>query len=63
MSYFSAASKFVFKAVFSILVCFVDWPELISIETRASVGLTKYPPDFNFTVGSKILFNFSIFAS
>ena len=35
----SAASKLVFNAVFSILICFVDCPELISIETSASVGL------------------------
>ena len=35
----SAASKFVFKAVFSIFVCLVDCPELISIDTNASVGL------------------------
>ena len=35
----SAASKFVFSAVFSILICFVDCPEFISIETNASVGL------------------------
>ena len=62
MSDSSAASKFVFSAVFSILICLVDWPEFISIETKASVGLmTKYPPDFNFTVGSNILFSsFSI---
>ena len=61
----SAASRFVFSAVFSILVCLVDCPEFISIATSASVGLiTRYPPDFNFTLGSKILFNsFSIFAS
>ena len=33
----SAASTFVFKAVDSISDCFVDFPELISIETNASV--------------------------
>ena len=35
----SAASIFVFKAVFSIFNCFVDCPEFISIATKASVGL------------------------
>ena len=61
----SAASKFVFNAVFSIFDALIDWPELMSIATKASVGfITKYPPDFNFTTGSKILFNsFSIPAS
>ena len=65
MGYFSAASRFVFKAVFSIFICFVDCPEFMSIATKASVGfITKYPPDFNLTVGSYILFNsFSMFAS
>ena len=53
----SAASILVFKAVFSIFICLVDWPEFISIETNASVGLiTIYPPDLSLTVGSKILF-------
>ena len=61
----SAASKFVFNAVFSIFICFVDWPEFMSIDTKASVGfITIYPPDLSFTVGSKILFNsLSMFAS
>ena len=35
----SAASRFVFKAVFSILTSLIDCPEFISIETSASVGL------------------------
>ena len=51
----SAASKFVLRAVFSILLSLIDWPEFISIDIKASVGLmTMYPPDSNFTVGSKI---------
>ena len=38
----STASRFVSKAVFSIFFCFIDLPELTSIETRASVGfMTK----------------------
>ena len=55
----------VFNAVFSMLICLVDCPEFISIATKASVGLiTKYPPDFSLTVGSKILFkSFSMLAS
>ena len=38
MAISSAASRLVFNAVFSILICFVDWPEFISIDTKASVG-------------------------
>ena len=58
----SAASRFVFKAVFSMFISFIDLPEFISIDTSASVGLiTIYPPEVNFTVGSKIRFTlFSI---
>ena len=49
----SAASKLVSKAVLSTFFCLIELPELISIETKASVGfITKYPPDFNLTVGS-----------
>ena len=48
----SAASRFVLNAVSSIFLCFVYLPEFISIETKASVWLiTRYPPDFKFTVG------------
>ena len=55
----SAASRLVFKAVFSIFTSLIDFPEFISIETYASVGfITIYPPDFNFIVGSKIRFKF-----
>ncbi len=39
----SAASIFVLRAVFSIFICFVDWPEFISIATKASVGLITTP--------------------
>ena len=35
----SAASKLVFNAVLSTFFCLIDLPELISIETNASVGL------------------------
>ena len=56
----SAASKFVSKAVLSTFFCLIDFPELTSIETRASVGLiTRYPPEFNLIVLSNISFNFS----
>ena len=42
----SAASRFVSRAVLSTFFCFIELPELISIDTNASVGLiTKYPPD------------------
>ena len=34
----SAASKFVSSAVFSTFFCFIDLPELTSIEIKASVG-------------------------
>ena len=45
----SAASRFVSKAVLSTFFCLIELPELISIETSASVGfITIYPPDFNF---------------
>ena len=48
----SAASRFVLKAVSSIFLCFVNFPEFMSIATSASVWLiTKYPPDFKFTIG------------
>jgi len=51
----SAASRFVFTAVSSMFTSLVDCPEFISIDTSASVGLiTMYPPEVNFTVGSKI---------
>ncbi len=41
-----AASKFVFRAVFSTLCSFVDFPEFTSIATSASVGLiTRDPPE------------------
>ena len=51
----STASRFVLSAVFSTFDSLVDCPEFISIDIRASVGLiTKYPPEYNFTVGSKI---------
>ena len=44
----SAASKFVFKAVSSILRSRVARPEFTSIATKASAwSITKYPPDFN----------------
>ena len=60
----SAASIFVSKAVLSTFFCFIDFPELTSIDTNASVGLiTKYPPEFNFTSVSNISNNFfSIFS-
>ena len=35
----SAASRFVSKAVLSTFFCLIELPELISIETKASVGL------------------------
>ena len=45
----SAASRLVSNAVLSTFFCFIELPELISIDTKASVGfITKYPPDFNF---------------
>ena len=48
----SAASKLVLNAVSSIFLCFVNFPELISIATSASVWfITKYPPDLRFTTG------------
>ena len=51
----SAASKFVSKAVLSTFFCFIELPEFISIETKASVGfITKYPPEENFISESKI---------
>ena len=46
----STASIFVFKAVSSTFLSFVDWPEFISIAVYASVGLIIiYPPDFSLT--------------
>ena len=51
----SAASRLVSSAVFSTFFCFIELPELISIDTKASVGFTtKYPPEFNFISVSKI---------
>ena len=51
----SAASRLVSRAVFSTFFCFIELPEFISIETKASVGFTtKYPPDLNFISVSKI---------
>ena len=51
----SAASKFVSKAVLSTFFCLMELPELMSIDTRASVGfITKYPPEFNFISESNI---------
>ena len=45
----SAASKFVSKAVLSTFFCLIELPELISIDTSASVGLiTRYTQEFNF---------------
>ena len=35
----SAASRFVSKAVLSTFFCLIELPELISMETKASVGL------------------------
>ena len=36
----------------STFFCLIELPELISIDTSASVGFTtKYPPDFKGTVG------------
>ena len=60
----SAASKLVSKAVLSTFFCFIERPELMSIDTNASVGLiTKYPPEFNLTCVSKISFSLvSIFS-
>ena len=50
-----AASKFVWNAVFSIDLSLVALPEFTSTATRASVWfMTKYPPDFKFTVGLNI---------
>ena len=38
----SAASRFVSKAVLSTFFCLIELPELISMETKASVGfITK----------------------
>ena len=46
----SAASRFVLRAVFSIFVCLVDCPELMSIATKASPeSMTNEPPDGSFT--------------
>ena len=46
----TAASKFVFKAVFSIFLSDVFFPEFTSIATNASVVfITIEPPDCNLT--------------
>ena len=46
----SAASRFVLKAVFSILLPLVDRLELTSTETSASVwSITSSPPDGSLT--------------
>ena len=46
-----AASKFVFKAVLSIFLSEVSFPELTSIATRASVVfITIDPPDSKLTL-------------
>ena len=51
----SAASRFVSSAVFSTFFCLIELPELISIETNASVGfITRYPPELNLISDSKI---------
>ena len=51
----SAASMFVSKAVPSTFLPLIELPELISIDTSASVGLiTKYPPDLSLISESKI---------
>ena len=51
----SAASIFVSRAVLSTFFAFIELPEFISIETKASVGLiTKYPPDLSLISESKI---------
>ena len=43
------ASILVSNAVLSTFLPFIELPEFISIETKASVGLiTKYPPDLSF---------------
>ena len=43
---FLSVNRFIFLS----LLCLNDFPELTSIETRASVGLiTRYPPDLSFT--------------
>ena len=50
----SAASRLVLSAVSSISAPFVARAELMSIETRASVGsITTLPPDCSFTSRSK----------
>ena len=50
----TAASKFVFRAVFSIFLSDVFFPEFTSTATSASVVLiTIEPPDFNFTLRLK----------
>ena len=47
----TAASKLVFKAVLSIFLSDVFFPELTSIATNASVVfITIEPPDSNFTL-------------
>ena len=49
------ASILVSNAVLSTFFPFIELPELISIETKASVGLiTKYPPDFSLISESNI---------
>jgi len=51
----SAASMLVSSAVLSTFFCLIELPELISIDTRASVGLiTKYPPELSFISDSNI---------
>ena len=48
----SAASRFVFSAVFSIEDSLVAFPEFTSTATNASVTpITIYPPDLSWTVG------------
>ena len=45
----SAASMLVSRAVLSTFFCLIELPELISIDTRATVGLiTKYTPELSF---------------
>ena len=60
----SAASRFVSSAVLSTFFCLIDFPELTSMETNASVGfITKYPPELSITCVSNISFNLiSIFS-
>ena len=51
----SEASRFVSSAVLSTFFCFIELPEFISIEMRASVGfITIYPPEVNLISESKI---------